>query len=212
MVKRTLFFAAVVLLVAGSALAYVPRFPVNQVSVKTGETISVPVQAVFSGLDVTFNTWNWVFYSADENVAIVEGSLQNPVSQGFVSITGVGPGDTYVQIGRNGNWPWLRIHVDCSREPGVLAARPVIAATQGQTVALQAISQAPTRTVFQWYAGRVADVSHPMTDGGAGSELSFAVQSPGTSYVWVVARTLCTESIAEFRLDVTPVRRRSARH
>lgn len=171
----------------------------------------VPVQAFFSGLDVTFVEYHWDFYSNDEGVALVEGHLENPNRQGTISIVGTGPGDTYVQIGRGGNFSWLRIHVDCMREPGVIAARPVIAALQGQAVDLQAIFVSPTVTTFQWFAGRLGDSSHPITE-GAGPELSLIAQTPGTNYVWVAAQSRCSASIAEFRVDVAPLRRRSSGH
>jgi len=200
------------LLVASGALAWVPLFPVDQVTVRSGEQTKVQVRAAWSGLDVTFTQYHWVFFSADENVAIVEGTLQNPDPEGTISITGIGPGDTSVRIGRNGTWPWLSIHVVCGSEASVIAAKPVITATQGQTVSIQAITPMASRAVFLWYSGRIGDDSHPITDGGAGPELRLMAETAGTRYVWVVARTPCSDSMAEFRIDVAPLRRRSAGH
>jgi hypothetical protein len=209
-VKLTLLLVAAALSVAASAVAYVPLFPVSSVTIRTGEQISVPVHAAWSGLDTSFKTYHWEFYSNDEDVAIVKGQLQDPNPDGVISIIGVGPGDTYVKVGRDGDWPWVRIHVDCAPEPGVIAASPVVVALQGQAVTLQAISAIPANTVFQWFAGRLADFSHPITDADAGPELSLIAQTPGPNYIWVVARTPCLSSIAEFRIDVAPIRRRSA--
>lgn len=106
----------------------------------------------------------------------------------------------------------MRIHVVCAAEPSVIAAKPVIAALQGQAVFVQAITPVANRAVFLWYSGRIGDNSHPITDGGAGPELRLMASTAGTSYVWVVARTPCSESMAEFRIDVAPLRRRSVGH
>jgi hypothetical protein len=209
MVKRTLLLAAALLLIAGSALAWIPLFPVDQVTVRTGEQIKVPVHAAWSGLDTTFTQYHFEFISADESVAFVEGVLQNPNPDGFVTITGIRPGDTSVRVRKNSDWPWLTIHVECGIEPAVVAAKPVIAATQGQTVSLQAITPS-SHTVFLWYSGRLGDDSHPITNGGSGPELHLTTETPGTSYVWVMARTPCSVNTAEFRLDVAALRRRSA--
>lgn len=210
MVKRTLLLAAASLLIAGGALAWIPLFPVSQVTLRIGEQVQVPVTAAWSGLDPTWTQYHWEFVSADESVAFVEGVLENPHPSGTISITGIAPGDTSVRIGRNGNWPWLRIHIVCGAEPSVIAAKPVIAALQGQAVSVQAITPVAARAVFLWYSGRIGDNSHPITDGGAGPELRLMTSTAGTSYVWVVARTSCSESMAEFRIDVAPLRRRSA--
>jgi len=211
MVRRTLLLAAAVLSFAASAVAWVPLFPVREVNIRTGEQIFVAVHAAWSGLDVTFTAYNWDFFSNDEEVALVQGHLQNPNPDGTISITGTGPGDTYVKIGRDGTYPWLRIHVDCMSEPGVIVARPVITAVQGQAVALQAIFPAPTVASFQWFSGRLGDSSHPITD-AAGSELSLIAQTAGPNYVWVSVSSRCSTSIAEFRIDVAPLRRRSSGH
>ncbi|MGH9420562.1 MAG: hypothetical protein ACRD3J_11345, partial [Thermoanaerobaculia bacterium] len=100
----------------------------------------------------------------------------------------------------------------CVTELGVVAAKPVSTAIQGQTIVLQAISVVPTQTVFQWYSGRIPDVSHPIANAGAGSELDFIAQTPGANYVWVMATTPCRESVAQFRIDVAQLRRRSSGH
>jgi hypothetical protein len=211
-IERPLLLAAAALFITVNASAYIPRFQVSDVYISPGQRIEVPVQAVVSGLDPGFNVWHWDFYSADENVAFVEGFLYNPDRQGTVSITGKEPGDTYVMAGRNGDWPFLRIHVDCATEPGVIAAKPVSMAIQGQTVVLQAISVVPAQTVFQWYSGRIPVISHPIANAGAGPELDFTAQTPGSNYVWVKATTPCRESVAEFLIDVAQLRRRSSAH
>jgi hypothetical protein len=212
MVKRTLLLVAASLLAAGSAFAWIPLFPVKEVTVRTGEQIKVPVHAAWSGLDTTFTQYHFEFISADESVAFVEGVLQNPNPGGFVTITGIGPGNTSVRVRQNSDWSWLTIHVECGTEPPVVAARPVTTATQGQTVSIQAITPLATHAVFLWYSGRIGDDFHPITNIGAGPELRLLTDTPGMTYVWVMARTLCSESTAEFRIDVAPLRRRSARH
>ncbi|MGH7485138.1 MAG: hypothetical protein ACREMY_05955, partial [bacterium] len=103
MIKRPLFLAAVTLFATANAFAYIPRFQVSDVYISPDQRVEVPVQAVFSGLDPTFNSWHWDFYSADENVALVDGSLYSPDRQGTVSIIGKESGDTYVKLGRNGD-------------------------------------------------------------------------------------------------------------
>ncbi|HXH39478.1 MAG TPA: hypothetical protein VNN08_12685 [Thermoanaerobaculia bacterium] len=209
MIKRTLLLAAALLLVAGGAFAYIPIFPVSDVTVRSGEEIIVPVAAGWSGLDPTWTQYHFEFFSGDESVALVEGVLQSPDTHGTISITGVGPGDTSVRLGPNSIWPWLRIHVVCGPEPAVIAVNPAITAREGQAVSIQAITPVASRAVFLWYSGRIGDFSHPITDGGAGPQLRLKTETAGTSYVWVLARTPCSESMAEFRIDVVPLRRRS---
>jgi hypothetical protein len=211
MVNRTLLLVAASFLAASSAFAWIPLFPVKEVTVRTGEQIKVPVHAAWSGLDTTFTQYHFEFFSTDESVAFVEGVLQNPNPDGFVTITGSGPGDTSVRVHQNPDWSWLTIHVECGTEPAVVTSRPVITAIQGQTVSLQAISPS-SRAVFLWYSGRIGDDSHPITNDGAGPELRLLTNMPGTSYVWVIARSPCSESTAEFRLEVAALRRRSAGH
>lgn len=210
-VKRTVLLAAVSLLLAGAAFAnHIPIFSTNHVALRTGETVSVSFYAAFSGLDPTDYPVHWEFSSADENVAIVTGGLQSPAYQGFVTITGVGPGVTYVQLGTN-PWQWVHIEVTCGREVPVTAAIPVITSLQGQPVSLQAIAYSPL-TVFLWYSGRIGDLSHPIINGGAGPELRWTSATVGTTYVWVDARVPCSDSYAEFRIDIAPIRRRGAGH
>jgi hypothetical protein len=210
MVNRILLLVAASFLAANNVFAWIPLFPVKEVTVRTGEQIKVPVHAAWSGLDTTFTQYHFEFFSADENVAFVEGVLQNPNPDGFVTITGIGPGDTSIRIRQSADWSWLTIHVECGIEPGVIAAKPVIAATQGHTVSLQAITALASHAVFLWYSGRIGDDSHPITNSAAGSELRLTTETAGTRYVWVVARTPCSDSMAEFRIDVAPLRRRSA--
>src|SRR5258706_14140817 len=125
--------------------------------------------------------------------------LQNPDTDGTVSIPGIGVGDSSVRVGRNATWPWLSIHVVSGTEPLVIAARPVITAFQGQTVSIQAITPMAARAAFLWYSGRIGDHSHPITDAGTRPELRLKAETAGTSYVWVVVRTSCSASVAEFR-------------
>lgn len=212
MLKRIVPLAATSLLIARGALAWVPVFPVNQVVVRSGEQSRVPVKAAWSGLDPTWTEYHWEFFSADQNIAIVEGLLQSPASDGIITVTGVEPGDTTMRVGRNGDWPWLKIHVECGAEPSVTAVKPVVAVLPGQAVSLQAITPLASRTVFQWYAGRIGDTSRPIMDSGAGPELRWIAEAAGTSYVWVEARTVCSGSRAEFRIDAASPRRRSTGH
>jgi hypothetical protein len=211
MVNRALLLVAASFLAASSALAWIPLFPVKELTVRTGEQIKVPVHAAWSGLDTTFTQYHFEFISADESVAFVEGVLQNPNPDAFVTITGIGPGDTSVRVHQNPDWSWLTIHVECGTEPAVIAAKPVVTATQGQTVSLQAITPS-SHTVFLWYFGRLGDDSHPITNSGAGPELRLTAAIFGANYVWVMARTSCSESMAVFRIDVAALRRRSTGH
>jgi hypothetical protein len=210
MVKRTLLLVAVSLLAASSALAWIPLFTFKEVTVRTGEQTQVPVTPAWSGLDTSFTQYHFEFVSADESVALVSGVLQNPDIHGFITITGIGPGDTSVRVRQSADWSWLTIHVECGIEQPLIATKPVITATQGQTVTLQAITPVATHAVFLWYSGKNGDDSHPITNVGAGPELRLLIDTPGTSYVWVMARTLCSVSTAEFRIDVAATRRRSA--
>jgi hypothetical protein len=91
-VKRTLLLAVASLFVAGRALAFVPLFPLREVTVPIGERVTVPVHAAWSGLLVSWNYYHWEFISADERIAEVAGVLQSPATDGTISITGVEPG------------------------------------------------------------------------------------------------------------------------
>jgi hypothetical protein len=211
-VKRTLLLAVASLLVAGRALAYIPLFPLREVTVPIGERFDVSVHAAWSGLLVSWNSYHWEFISADERIAKVAGVLQSPATDGTISITGVERGDTSVRMAPHGDWPWLTIHVVCGFESPVIPAKPVITSLQGQVVSIQAITSVASRATFQWYAGRIGDDSHPITVEGAGPELRLLTETAGTTYVWVVVRTSCSTSMTEFRIDVAPIRRRSAGH
>lgn len=204
--KRTGLLTAFSFLVAASLLAgHIPYFATNRVVLGTGESVNVPFYAAFSGLDPTEFPFHWEFSSADEDVAVVKGGLESPAKQGFVTITGEGPGVTYVQLGTD-PWQWVHIEVICGKDVPVIAATPVL---QGQTVSLRAIAT-ELNTTFIWYSGRVGDNFRPLIDGGSGPELRWTPATVGTSYVWVVARTPCSDSMTEFRIDVAPLRRRSA--
>src|SRR4051812_36638622 len=181
MVNRTLLLVIASCLAASSAFAWIPLFPVKEVTVRTGEQLKVPVHAAWSGLDTTFTQYHFEFFSPDESVAVVEGVLQNPNPDGFITITGIEPGDTSVRLRQNSDWSWLTIHVECGIEPPVIAAKPVITAILGQTVSLQAITSSATHAVFLWYSGRIGDESHPIANSGAGPELRLTTDTPGTS-------------------------------
>lgn len=145
---------------------------------------------------------NEMLRSADNHVANAYRSEDHMV------ITGISPGDTGVPKPSGGYY--LTIHVVCGNELPVLAEQPVIAARAGEAVQLRVVSEIAQRTTFQWYAGRIGDTSKLLAIGG--TELGFTASTLPKQYVWVLASTPCTSSMAEFEINVPPARGRAVRH
>jgi hypothetical protein len=132
--------------------------------------------------------------------------LTNP-NRRFIPVTGVAPGTAILTI-RNEEYMSTTIDIFCGHEDPIHAAEPRVVGNIGRPVTLEAVTPIAHRTTFAWYRGRQGDPSSPIS--ASGPELSYT-PSAGTQYVWVLATTPCSSSMAEFRVDGHPARRRTVR-
>lgn len=202
----TLLAVLALFLTSFPALAYEEArlTPANLV-LRVGEAgnVRVNVQHV-SGLNNTM--WRFVFASDRRDIVTLGGRLdyQYPVWNGTIQVTALAPGTA--QIVFRGK-VYATVEVVCGSIEPVQAIAPVITAKRGQTVKLAVTTTTEIGRVLQWYAGRIGDTSHPLAASGADLELTPA--EAGTHYVWASAKSPCSSSAAEFRIDVLPSRRRA---
>jgi hypothetical protein len=200
-----LAFACALPLHAGG---YILHFMEPSVTVAVGETTTIRAIAAFSGMTpAPAAVWDWTFSSSDPSIVLVDGRLKSPDSVAPVTITGMRPGIAGITI--SGTGVALVIEVICGEEKPI---RPVVA-TQTTTISsrvrLALASDVVSRAAIIWFAGRTGDTSRPLASGGA--TLDYTPSAVGTEYVWADARTACSHSKAEFRIDVTAPRRRASR-
>lgn len=209
--RRLLLFSAF-LAAAPLFAGKVPSFYPQNVLVRVGETVEITARAAHSGLTTMPTPWDWSFGSTDDQVAVIEGSLHDPQTETTIRITGISEGIASIVTYGSGVGAMGLITVICGDSVPVRAERPVIAAKPSEKVTLHAVAQPmpDPLTTFKWYAGRLADTTHPLQ--GNASELHVTAGAPGTYYYWVVVTTPCSSSVAEFRVDVLPARVRAARH
>lgn len=209
--RRTLLLLVIAAL-APAALGgyYEPRFDRHRVTVHVGETTKVRVTAgyvYFPWLPSIFTRWD--FSSGNSSIAQVQGMLDEVDDVGTMLITGRKPGRTHARAR-----PWdsenvVDVTVVCAAEAPVQAAEPRQATRPGVPVTLRAVTPAAERATFTWYHGRVGEMSAPIAN--SGPEVVFASNDHGVQYAWVMATTLCSSSTAQFEIEVTTPRRRSAR-
>ncbi|HEX6088094.1 MAG TPA: hypothetical protein VF266_26425 [Thermoanaerobaculia bacterium] len=209
--RRTLLLLLVLAAIAPAALGgyYEPRFDRRRVTVNVGETTKVRVTAAyvyFPWIPAIFTPWD--FSSENSSIAQVQGMLDAVDSVGTMLITGRKPGRTYARAR-----PWdstnvVSVTVVCAAEAPVQAAEPRQSTRPGVPVTLRAVTPV-AQTTFTWYHGRVGDMSAPIA--GSGPELVFASHDHGVQHAWVMATTECSSSTAQFEIEVTSPRRRSAR-
>jgi hypothetical protein len=195
-------FAVASLLVAPALFADAWIFDKSEVVVEVGQTDRSVRVDLANNFGKPSNGTPGMLRSADNHIANAYRS------DNFMVITGISPGDTFIPKETGGYY--LKIHVVCGSELPVLAEQPVIAARAGELVQLRAVSEIAPRTTFLWYAGRVGDTSQLLAIGG--TELTLRASTAAKQYVWVLATTTCTSSMAEFEIDVPPARGRAVRH
>jgi hypothetical protein len=205
-VKRALVLVALLALAtSASAGGWTPVVEPESVRLEIGETRTVTIWGRWSGWMIVPWT-NWTFDTTDRNIATADG-LMTSSQPHQVSITGVAPGKVYLKVS-DFTPTYATIDVACGVEDPIHAADPLVVATVGRPVTLKAITPIAHRTSFTWYLGRMSDQSSPLN--ASGSELSFTPIA-GTQYVWVVARTVCSFSLAEFRVEGRSARQRTVR-
>jgi hypothetical protein len=195
-------FAVASLLLAPALLADAWIFDKSEVVVEVGQTDRSVRVDLANNFGKPSNGTPGMLRSADNHIANAYRSDNSMV------ITGISPGDTFIPKETSGYY--LKIHVVCGSELPVLAEQPVIAARAGELVQLRAVSEIAQRTTFLWYAGRAGDTSQLLAIGG--TELTLRASTAAKQYVWVLATTTCTSSMAEFEIDVPPARNRAVRH
>ena len=184
--------------------AWFPHIQPTYLRLEVGETRMAHVRAIWSG--VLAVPWkDWVFDTTKRTVAVTSGRMTSSMPYD-VSVTGTGPGFTYLKIT---SFPgeYTFIEVVCGKEDPIHPAEARVVGAPGKPVTLEAVTPIAHRTTFTWYRGHVGDQSSPIA--GSGPELSFIPQGR-TESVWVLATTPCSSSTAEFLVEV-PVKRRAVR-
>jgi hypothetical protein len=206
--KRALALVALVLLASNASAAWWPQMFPRYMRFQVGQTQEVEVWGTWSGI-MAWPWSDWVIYSTNRNIVSAPPTVMTSPSQRiFVRVTGVAPGTATLMIRNYDKYPTTTIDIFCGDEDPIHAAEPRIAATIGKPVTLEAVTPIAHRTTFAWYRGRQGDQSSPLS--ASGPEISYAPVA-GTQYVWVLATTPCSSSMAEFRVDGHPSKRRSVR-
>jgi hypothetical protein len=186
---------------------YFLRLDPPVVTVVVGQTTTIKAIAVWSGITPAPAVYDWTFEnSSDPGVASVSGRLKAPDGIAPVTITGLGPG--FAGIGQPPHFQ-VEIYVVCGAEAPIRPAVATLQTTHDKAVTLKLESEIVPRAAITWFAGRVGDTSRRLALGGGSIEFKPTVV--GTQYVWAEARTPCSLTTAEFRVDVTAPRRRSVR-
>lgn len=202
------------LLVAVSAL-FLTSFPAfayeearlspSRFTLNVGETGDVQVSVHhLSGLNYTM--WRFRFGLDSDGVVALDGTLdyQHPVWGGTIHVTALAPGIALIV---SGGKVYATVEVVCGSIEPLQAIAPRITAKRGEPVKLSVTTTTEAFRVLQWYSGRIGDTSHPLAASGVDLELTPA--DAGTHYAWVSAKSPCSSSAAEFRIDVLPSRRRA---
>lgn len=205
--KRVLVLVALVLLASNASAVWSPQMFPRYMRFRVGETREVEVWGTWSG----FSPWpwsDWAIYSTKPNIVSAPEIVMTTPSRLFVPVTGVAPGTATLMIRNYDRYPITTIDIFCGDEDPIRAAEPRVTATIGKPVTLEAVTPIAHRTTFAWYRGRQGDQSSPLS--ALGPEISYAPVA-GTQYVWVLATTPCSSSMAEFRVDGHPSKRRAVR-
>jgi hypothetical protein len=206
--RRIVFALLLLSLSATASAAWYPSLDGNMARIEVGETVTVRVRAIWTGLMVI--PWMpWTFESSNPDVARVQGQMLSS-QPGEMRITGVSPGHARGLIRPMSAFYSVDVTVVCGKESPIQAAEPQQTAKTGEAITLRAVTPIANRTTFTWYHGLVGDMSAPIA--GSGPEIAFATNDPGTHYAWVLATTPCSSTTAQFEIDAVSPRRRSARH
>jgi|GEM_PF-1426131 len=202
---------ATLLLCAPLSASWWPAWSPSVVRMTVGETATVQVKAMWSGLVDYGNGVHWTFRSDSPNVATAHVRMDSSALQD-VEIVAIGPGTASIRqegpTGVLGGTNWVVINVVCGDEPPVRAAAPELRARLGDPVSLAIVSEIASRTTFTWYLGEIGDHSQPLYL--AGPEVVYKPEHPGTTRVWVEAHTPCSTSAAQFTIEVPLPKRRAA--
>lgn len=207
MIRRALILAS--LLLSCSAFAtWNPSFSPTKVTMTVGETRTISLRAVWSGLTY-YEFHPWGCRSDHNSVAIVKGGLDRVDRVGQVEITAVSPGTASIYItqpgtGRSG--PFVRITVR-PQPVRVTIASSAMTSIVGRPVTLVAIGE-PAPLAFTWYRGHLGDTAQPLP--ASEEELTFTPTTPGRYSFWVQAAAQHGVSSAEISIEILPPPRRQA--
>jgi hypothetical protein len=206
MKHRPLLLVLALVLVSSSAFAYEEaRLSPTSLVLRVGEATDVEVGVHhLSGLNYTM--WRFIFSTDREDIVTLDGTLdyQHPVWSGAIHVMALAPGTAQIA---SGGKVYATVDVVCGPAEPARAIAPVITAKRGEPVKLAVTTTTEAFRVIQWYDGRIGDTSHPLAASGVDLELTPA--ESGTRYVWASAKSPCSSSAAEFRIDVLSPRRRA---
>lgn len=208
MIRRALILAS--LFLSCSAFAtWNPSFSTDKVYMTVGETQTITLRAVWSGLTY-YNFSPWACRSGHNSVAIVKGGLDRVDRVGEVKITAVSPGTASIYItqpGSPGRWgPFVKVTVR-PQPVRVTIASSAMTSIVGRPLTLMAIGE-PAPLAFTWYRGQLGDTAQPLP--ASGEELTFTPTTPGQYSFWVQAAASHGVSSAEIIIDILPLPRRHA--
>ena len=203
--KRLVLLAALLLSATTASAAWYPVAEPGYLRLKVGESGTIRVRAVWTGIWVLPWT-DWTFDTTNRHVATAEGRMTS--SRPYdVTVTANHPG--WADLTVSGfNWAYASIEVVCGDEDPVQAVHDSVLSTIGRPVTLEVITPIAPRTNFTWYRGRIGDASSPLE--GSGPQIVFTPRS-ATEAVWVLATTPCSTSMAEFQVTSHASKRRAMR-
>jgi hypothetical protein len=207
MTRRVLALLALLTAAVSASAAWHPVFDTTVVRVEVGQSRTVGVSAMWTGLWVV--PWTpWEFQSSAPPIAAVSGRMDSS-TPGLALVTGISPGNAAIRVSPYNNYDYVLINVVCGNEDPIQPAIAEVDAIVGKPVALKAETPIAHRTAFAWYHGRVGDTSQPLD--AVSAEATLVPQTPGVHYAWVMARTPCSSSTAEFRIEVRAAKQRAVR-
>jgi hypothetical protein len=208
MMRRSLLALLLLGLTSSASAAWYPRLEKTGVLLEVGQSTTVEVYAVWTGIWLV--PWTpWTFQSTNPRVASVTGEMPDS-RKGLMVITAREPGRANAVISGLSDYYRVEVTVVCGNEDSVVAASPTLTATTGTPITLRAYTPHANRTTFAWYHGRTGDMSFPI--GQSGPEIVYVTDDAGPHSVWVLATTSCSSSTAEFLIEARPPKRRPSRH
>ena len=195
---------------------YHPEFSRSYVALRPGETYTLTVRKVWSGL-TDYGFEGWTFGGDNESVAHVAGGILKEERTGEVKVEGLAPGVVHIYMrNRDGTLNSVRyVTVAVIEDPVFTDVH--IAGPRTLRVGEQATYTAipsDLNATYQWYSGALGDVTAPIA---TGPEMHFTPTIPGTGGFWLMVITPRSLATAAFNVtilgpDDQPPRRRSVRH
>jgi hypothetical protein len=208
MMRRSVPALFLLLIASTASAAWYPALDGNIARIQVGETVTVRVRAIWTGLMIV--PWTpWIFESSNPSVIRVDGAMYSS-TPGEMRITGISPGHGLALIRPMSSFYNVDVTVVCGQESAVQAAEVRQTVKTGEPVALRALTSIADRTTFTWYHGHIGDTSFPI--GQSGPEVVYITDDPGLHSAWVLATTSCSSSMAEFQIDAVAPKRRGVRH